>query len=152
MHEQHLRNAIALAQRNVEHEGGRPFGAVLVRNGELLATGVNRVLSTHDPTSHAEIEALRAASASLRQSDLHGAIMYASAHPCPMCLAAMHFARVERAYYAYDLRDAEPYGFSTALLYAALQKPLDDQSLLPLTHMPVRVAELDPYAAWQARH
>jgi guanine deaminase len=149
-HEAHLRAAIELAYRNVREGGGRPFGAVLVRGGSVLATGTNQTASTWDPTAHAEMEAIRSACRALEQSRLPGALMYASGHPCPMCLAAMHLAGIEAAYYAYDQAAAEPFGLSTAGLYAELRKPVEAQSL-PLMCRPVRVEGVDLYAAWAER-
>ncbi|MFT3928486.1 MAG: nucleoside deaminase [Myxococcales bacterium] len=148
MDEGHLRTAIELAQQNAK-AGGRPFGAVLVRDQQVIGRGVNNIARTLDPTTHAEVEALRAACKSLQQVRLPGSIMYASGHPCPMCLAAMHLCRVERVFYAYDQRDAEPYGLSTEALYAELRKPLPEQSM-PVVHLPLRVEGLDPYATWRA--
>src|SRR5690606_15271222 len=88
-----LREAIALALAN-SARGGRPFGAVVVRNGEVIATGVNEIAITNDPTAHAELLAIRAASKALGSPDLSGCTVYASGHPCPMCMAAMRMAGV----------------------------------------------------------
>ena len=88
-----LCEAIELAHANVE-KGGRPFGAVVVKDGEVIATGVNEILSTNDPTAHAELTAIRAASQKLGSPDLQGCAVYASGHPCPMCMAAMRLAGV----------------------------------------------------------
>lgn len=93
-HKQLLREAVYLAQEN-RKQGGRPFGAVLTIAGEVVATGVNNILQTHDVSAHAEMEALRAAYRSLGRPDLKGSKVYASGHPCPMCLAAMVMARVD---------------------------------------------------------
>ncbi len=115
-----LAQAIALARRNVE-KGGRPFGAVVVRNGEIVGEGVNQMLELHDPTAHAELLALRHAGNHLRQTRLEDCVVYASGQPCPMCLAAMRMAGVTRAVYAYSNADAEPYGLSTASIAQALR-------------------------------
>ena len=92
-----LCEAIALAEANME-TGGRPFGAVIVKDGAVLATGVNEILSTNDPTAHAELMALRAASQALGSPNLAGCAVYASGHPCPMCMAAMRLAGVGEFY------------------------------------------------------
>ncbi|WP_233750501.1 nucleoside deaminase, partial [Bordetella bronchiseptica] len=98
--------------------GGRPFGALVARDGVVLARGVNRMLADHDPTAHAELLALREAGRALRSARLDGCVVYASGQPCPMCLAAMRMSGVARAVYAYSNEQAEPYGLSTAALAA----------------------------------
>lgn len=143
-----LEQAIALALDNVE-QGARPFGAVVVKEGEVVATGVNRLLATRDPTSHAELNALRAASQALGTPDLSGCAVYASGHPCPMCLAAMRMAGIGEVVFAYTNEDAEPFGLSTAAVYADLAKPFAQQS------MTIRHVAMDdparPYLAWKHR-
>lgn len=143
-----LEQAIALALDNVE-QGGRPFGAVVVKDGEVVATGVNRLLATRDPTSHAELNALRAASQALGTPDLSGCAVYASGHPCPMCLAAMRMAGIAQVFFAYTNEDAEPYGLSTAAVYADLARPLARQSMA-IRHVAVP-APAHPYAEWRRR-
>ncbi|MBU65772.1 MAG: tRNA-specific adenosine deaminase [Cupriavidus sp.] len=146
----YLREAIRLAQANME-QGGRPFGAVIVRDGQVLATGVNQILTTNDPTSHAELNAIRAASQKLGTPSLAGCAVYASGHPCPMCMAAMRLAGVAEVAYAYSNDDGEPFGLSTAAIYADLAKPFAQQSM-KIAYVPVRLdgAE-DLYAQWQRR-
>lgn len=145
-----LCEAIALAEANME-TGGRPFGAVIVKDGAVLATGVNEILSTNDPTAHAELMALRAASQALGSPNLAGCAVYASGHPCPMCMAAMRLAGVGEVYYAYSNEDGAPYGLSTAATYADLAKPFAEQSM-KISHVPVRLeAHADLYAEWKRR-
>lgn len=145
-----LCEAIALAEANME-TGGRPFGAVIVKDGAVLATGVNEILSTNDPTAHAELMALRAASQALGSPNLAGCAVYASGHPCPMCMAAMRLAGVGEVYYAYSNEDGAPYGLSTAAAYADLAKPFAEQSM-KISHVPVRLeAHADLYAEWKRR-
>lgn len=132
-HRRWLTRAVDLALENVR-AGGRPFGAVLVKDGVLVASGVNRMLATNDPSSHAEMEALRQAGPALGGVDMTGAILYASGHPCPMCLAAAVMTRVSAVYYAFSNADAEPYGFSSAAAYQALGVTLDPPPL-PLTQL-----------------
>lgn len=145
-----LCEAIELARGNLE-AGGRPFGAVVVRNGEVVARGVNEILSTNDPTAHAELVAIRAASQALGSPELAGCAVYASGHPCPMCMAAMRLAGIGEVYYAYSNDDGAPYGLSTAAIYADLAKPFAEQSM-KIRHEPVRPkARLDLYEAWRQR-
>ncbi|HEV7320907.1 MAG TPA: nucleoside deaminase [Ensifer sp.] len=146
----YLAEAVALARRNVEN-GGRPFGAVVVKDGEIVGRGVNEMLSTGDPTSHAELNALRAAARALRSPRLEGAAVYASGQPCPMCLAAMRMAGITEIAYAHSNADAEPFGLSTATIYAELAKPIDEQAMR-FRHVPVDETDAPPlYVAWQAR-
>jgi tRNA(Arg) A34 adenosine deaminase TadA len=144
-----LGEAIELARANIG-TGGRPFGAVVVRDGNVIATGVNEIHRTGDPTAHAEMMAIRAASRKLGSPDLAGSAVYASGHPCPMCMAAMRLCGVTRVAYAYSNDDGAPFGLSTAAIYADLGKPFAEQSMT-ITHMPVRTdgrAEL--YEQWAA--
>ena len=145
-----LRAAIALARANVER-GGRPFGAVVVKDGAIVATGVNEIVATGDPTAHAELSAIRAASRALGSAELEGCAVFASGHPCPMCLAAMRLAGVGEVAYAYSNEDGEPYGLSTAAVYADLAKPLAEQSMM-IRHVPAAMrGEPDLYAEWQEK-
>ncbi len=147
--ERHLRRAIKLARENLMR-GGRPFGAVVVLDGAVVAEGVNEILATNDPTAHAELNALRAAGKALGRPRLDGASVYASGHPCPMCLAAMRMAGVDEIAYAYSNEDGAPYGLSTAAVYAELGRPLAEQSR-PMSYIPVRPeGEPDLYDAWRA--
>jgi len=148
--EAYLRQALELAQANLQ-AGGRPFGAVVVKNGAVIATGVNEIRSTNDPTAHAELMAVRAASRTLGSPNLEGCAVYASGHPCPMCMAAMRLAGVREVYYAYSNEDGAPYGLSTAELYAELAKPFSEQSM-KISYMPVRLeSEPDLYTEWKRR-
>src|SRR5690606_656580 len=122
-----LDQAIKLAFDNVE-EGGRPFGAVVVKDGNIIATGVNRMQADCDPTAHAELLALRAAGKALQSPRLDGCEAYASGQPCPMCFAAMRMAGVENILFAYSSEQAEPFGLSTAKIAAELAKPINEQT------------------------
>ncbi|GGI54886.1 nucleoside deaminase [Oxalicibacterium solurbis] len=145
--EKFLRMAIDLARDNAGH-GGRPFGAVLVKDGAVIATGVNRILSTNDPTAHAELSAIREASAKLGSPRLDGCTVYASGQPCPMCLAAIHLTGIREVVYAYSNNDAQPFGLSSAAVYAQLALPLEQQSIA-ISQMPMGEPEL--YREWQSR-
>jgi len=144
--EDYLRMAVALARENVGRRGGRPFGAVLVRNGEIIATGVNEILATHDPSTHAEMQAIRAATTAQKSPRLDGCIMYASGNPCPMCLALMHMIGFTEVYYSYSNDNGEAYGLSTAKIYAQMATPLSQQSM-KIEHVPLHDGE-HLYAAW----
>ncbi|MBS9759534.1 nucleoside deaminase [Pseudomonas mosselii] len=141
-----MREALELARANIQ-AGGRPFGAVLVHQGQVIARAVNEIHSTQDPTRHAEMQAIRQAAQVLGRARLDGAEIYASGHPCPMCLAAMHLCGIERAWFAYDNDEGEPYGLSTAAVYAQMARPPRQQSL-PLR--PLKPAgESGLYREWQ---
>jgi len=144
-----LYEAIELARGNVR-KGGRPFGAVLVKDGKVVATGVNEIFATGDPTTHAELQAIRVASRVLGSPRLDGCAIYASGHPCPMCLAAMHLTGIREVAFAYSNEEGDPYNLSTAAIYAEMAKPLAAQSL-KTTHIPVRIEDEDPYEMWKAR-
>lgn len=145
-----LREAIALAYAN-QQAGGRPFGAVVVKDGRIVATGVNEISVTHDPTAHAELVALRAASQVLQSPNLAGCSVYASGHPCPMCMAAMRMSGIKEVVYAYSNEEAEAYGLSTAAIYADLAKPFSEQSM----HIQYEPLRPEPYAGlyteWQQK-
>ncbi|MBO8479460.1 MAG: nucleoside deaminase [Bacteroidetes bacterium] len=130
-----MRKAIGLSVRNVAMGGG-PFGAVIARDGEIIATGVNRVTADHDPTAHAEVNAIRAAAEKLGTYDLSGCEIYTSCEPCPMCLGAIYWAHLDRMYYGNDKHDAAMAGFDDAFIYEELElKPeerrLSSRRLLP---------------------
>lgn len=144
-----LRQALELARDNV-HKGGRPFGAVIVKDGEVIATGVNGIHETNDPTSHAELNAIRQASAVLGSARLDGCSVYASGQPCPMCLAAMYLTGITGLTYAYSNEEGEPYGLSSAAIYVDLARPLPEQSI-DARHLPVRLDDGEHlYALWKA--
>lgn len=134
-HRRWLAQAVDLALENVR-AGGRPFGAVLVKDGAVVGAGVNRMMATCDPSSHAEMEALRQAGPALGTVDLSGSVLYASGHPCPMCLAAAVMTRVSAVYYAFSNADAAPYGFDSTATYQTLGVRLDPPPL-PLKQLDV---------------
>jgi guanine deaminase len=124
-----MQQAIALATENVTSGAGGPFGAVVVRNGELIATGVNRVTLNNDPTAHAEVTAIRAACQALKTFQLTGCVVYTSCEPCPMCLAAIYWARCSAIFYGNTAADAARIGFDDSFLYAEVKKPLSDRTI-----------------------
>jgi guanine deaminase len=129
-----MRRAIALAREGMEKGRGGPFGAVVVSTGRVVGEGCNCVTSTFDPTAHAEVVAIRSACAALGRFDLRGCDVYTSCEPCPMCLAALYWARVDRVFYANGREDAARIGFDDADLYREVALPLDQRSL-PLIRM-----------------
>jgi guanine deaminase len=142
----YLQQAIAQAIDGVEaHEGG-PFGAVIVHDGSVIARGRNRVTSLPDATAHAEVEAIRQACAVLGTHSLAGCELYASCEPCPMCLGAIHWARIERVYYAATRWDAAAAGFDDARLHEQLAGAQAQRSV-ELVHVAMAGAEA-PFEIW----
>lgn len=119
-HEDHMRRAIQLSREKMESGSGGPFAAVIVRDGEVIGEGWNRVTSTNDPTAHAEITAIRAACERVGDFSLAGAVIYSSCEPCPMCLAAIYWARISKLYYANTSEDAAEIDFDDEFLYREL--------------------------------
>lgn len=124
-----MRRAISLASQNVKEGLGGPFGSVVVKDGEVIGEGVNRVTSSCDPTAHAEMLAIRAASAKLKNFDLSGCVIYTSCEPCPMCLSAIYWARIERMYYGNTIVEADAIGFSDEFLYKEIALPMRERKL-----------------------
>jgi len=114
--EELMRKAIELSKENVQNGGG-PFGAVIAKDGEIMATGVNRVTDSCDPTAHAEVSAIRAATSKLKDFNLSGYEIYTSCEPCPMCLGAIYWARLDRMYYGNNKTDAKEIGFDDSFIY-----------------------------------
>lgn len=123
---QYMRLAIELSIKSV-NEGGGPFGAVVVKDGEVIAASANRVTINNDPTAHAEVMAIREACQKLGTFDLSGCELYASCEPCPMCLSAMYWAHIDRYFYANDKNDAARIGFDDAFIYTELDKTPDNR-------------------------
>ncbi|MCQ2131842.1 MAG: nucleoside deaminase [Bacteroidaceae bacterium] len=123
-----MKKAVDLAVENVNNGGG-PFGAVIVRDGKIIATGVNRVTPNNDPTAHAEVSAIRAACEKLGTFQLDGCEIYSSCEPCPMCLGAIYWAHIERLYYGCNQRDADEIGFSDEFIYKELALPSSERQL-----------------------
>lgn len=123
-----MQMAIDLSVANID-EGGGPFGAVIVREGEVIATGANRVVPNNDPTAHAEVVAIRNACKELNSFDLSGCTLYASCEPCPMCLSAIYWARIERICYANTKSDAAAIDFDDSFIYDQLRLDYDQRSI-----------------------
>ncbi|MCB9082480.1 MAG: nucleoside deaminase [Lewinellaceae bacterium] len=129
-----IREAIALARWGMEKNQGGPFGAVVVKDGEIIARGNNQVTSTNDPSAHAEVVAIRAACRHLGNFQLTGCTLYTSCEPCPMCLGAIYWARPDRVVYAGSREDAAAAGFDDAFIYHEVSLPISDRSL-PFTQV-----------------
>jgi tRNA(Arg) A34 adenosine deaminase TadA len=142
-HERFLRRAIELAGlAGVEYATGGPFGAVIVKDNKIVAEGMNRVLASHDPTWHGEIEAIRLACITLRSPELTGCTLYTISDPCPMCVAAAYWAKIERIYYSATVEDTLKYGgYDNRFLYRELALP-PEQRRLPLTRLPLAEADV----------
>ncbi|MHB1021062.1 MAG: nucleoside deaminase [Acidobacteriaceae bacterium] len=132
--------ALRLATENVLNGAGGPFGAVVVKNGEIIATGVNTVTASNDPTAHAEVTAIRNACKQLNSFQLDGCEIYTSCEPCPMCLGAIYWARPAAVYYANTHADAADAGFDDSFIYAELPLP-PEQRRLPMTHLELANAD-----------
>lgn len=126
--EQLMREAIWLSEENVTNGGG-PFGAVITRDGKIVATGVNRVTANNDPTAHAEVSAIRAACEKLNTFDLSGCEIYTSCEPCPMCLGAIYWAHIDKIYYGNDKDDAKAIDFDDSFIYDELALPRGERRL-----------------------
>jgi tRNA(Arg) A34 adenosine deaminase TadA len=127
-----MAQAIRMAVENVVAGHGGPFAALVVRDGEVIATGVNQVTSVNDPTAHAEIVAIRAACRALGHFQLTGCDVYASCEPCPMCLGAIYWARPARVFFAASREDAAAAGFDDSLIYSELEKNWNERRI-PMT-------------------
>lgn len=142
-----MQKAIELAYDNTLYKKGKPFGAVIVKDGTIIATGVNDVLATHDPTAHAEMQAIREACKKLESPSLEGCEIYASGQPCPMCLAAIYWTGAKAVYYAYTEQEASAIGMSTRHVYEQLALPYEKQTL-PIRHMDKQSIEQNPFHLW----
>ncbi len=143
-----MRKAIELSIENVA-AGGGPFGAVIARNGEIIATGVNRVTSNCDPTAHAEVSAIRAAAKALGTFDLSGCEIYTSCEPCPMCLGAIYWAHLDRMYYGNNKQDAAAIGFDDAFIYEELDLKPEDRRLQSQVLLPEEA--IQAFKDWQQK-
>lgn len=131
--EHFMRQAIALSKESISLGGG-PFGAVIVKNNKVIGIGQNTVVKSNDPTAHAEINAIRHACQNINSHDLSGAVIFSSCEPCPMCLSAIWWARVNKIYFGNTRKDASAIGFDDAIIYEELHKPIDKR-LLPIEQM-----------------
>jgi guanine deaminase len=148
-HAAFMRRAIQLSREHMQAGHGGPFGAVVVLDGRIVGEGWNQVTGTIDPTAHAEVVAIRAACKQLGRFDLRGATLYTSCEPCPMCLAATYWARVDQVYYANTEADAAAIDFDDAFLYRELALPMAQRSL-PCTPL-LREEALKVFEEWRVK-
>lgn len=143
-----MRRAIALSIESV-NSGGGPFGAVIARNGEIVAEGSNNVTLHHDPTAHAEVSAIREACRKLETFDLSGCDIYTSCEPCPMCLGAIYWAHIDKIYYANDRRDAADIGFDDDFIYQEIAlKPTERTKPSEIL---LREEAIEAFKQWEAK-
>ena len=148
MENKFMKLAIELSEKSVA-AGGGPFGAVIVRDGEVVATGSNSVTLNNDPTAHAEVSAIRAACAAVKNFKLDECEIYSSCEPCPMCLGAIYWARLDKVYYANTKADAKAIGFDDSFIYDELALPRDRRSLPSVPMM--RNEAIRAFELWQAK-
>lgn len=144
-----MERAIALATENVTSGRGGPFGAVIVRNEEIVAAGANLVTLTNDPTAHGEIVAIRNACTALGSFQLHGCQIYTSCEPCPMCLAAIYWARCAAIFYGSSAADAAAAGFDDAFLYEEIKRPASQRRIPATSLLPEKA--ISSFDAWRAQ-
>ena len=143
-----MRRAVALSLENVENGGG-PFGAVIVKDGEIIAEGTNRVTANNDPTAHAEVTAIRAACSFLETFQLNGAVVYTSCEPCPMCLSAIYWAGIDKIYYGNTKKDADEINFGDDFIYEEIAKPYAARRI-PMMQL-LRDEALAAFRAWDEK-
>lgn len=144
-----MSQAIALAMENVRSGKGGPFAALVVKEGKILGQGANLVTLMNDPTAHAEILAIRAACKKIASFELTGCDIYATCEPCPMCLGAIYWARLEKIYYAANSADAAHAGFDDSLIYAEVKKPAAARKI-PMAQL-LRQDALHVFRAWEQK-
>ncbi|RZL13766.1 MAG: nucleoside deaminase [Pedobacter sp.] len=128
-HERFMRMAIKLSEQNVLQSLGGPFGAVIVKNGKVIGKSANMVNTTNDPTAHAEVAAIRLACKKIKSYDLTGAVVYTSCEPCPMCLAALYWSKVDKIYYGNTKKDAAAIDFEDDFIYQEIKKKMENRKL-----------------------
>ena len=143
-HETFMREAIALSEENVKKQLGGPFGSVIVKDGVIVAKSANTVTTTNDPTAHAEIATIRLACQALNTFNLEGCVIYTSCEPCPMCLGAIYWARLDKMYYGNSKADAAAIGFDDQFIYEEIDLKPADRKLKS-----ERILELEALAAFE---
>ncbi len=141
-----MKKAIELSINNMERGGG-PFGAVIVKDGEIVAESANSVTIDNDPTAHAEVNTIRAACKKLETFDLSGCEIYSSCEPCPMCLGAIYWANIDRLYFGNTKVDADEIGFSDDFIYKEIEKPFQERNLKTETMM--RDEAIEAFDIWK---
>ncbi len=148
-HAKHMAEASRISREKMHAGLGGPFGAVIVKNGVVIGVGFNKVTTENDPTAHAEVVAIREACKHLDTFKLDGAVIYTSCEPCPMCLASIYWARLDRIYYANSRYDAARIGFDDEFLYGEIAKDIKDRTL-EMVHLPDDVAAI-AFDEWQEK-
>jgi len=143
-----MRMAIALSEKNVAEGLGGPFGAVIVKGDQVIAASANKVVPSNDPTAHAEVSAIRLACATLNTFSLEGCVIYTSCEPCPMCLGAIYWARLDKIYYANTKADAAAIGFDDQFIYEELDRPIEERKLHVVELL--RDEALGAFKAWES--
>lgn len=144
-----MKQAITLAHEGMKSGHGGPFGAIIVKGEEIIGMGYNKVISSNDPTAHAEVIAIRDACKNLQTFDLKGCVIFTSCEPCPMCLSAIYWANIDMIYYANTRKDAANIGFRDDFLYDELVKPIDNQAK-PAVQI-LRDEALKSFANWETK-
>jgi guanine deaminase len=144
-----MARAIELSLENIRSGRGGPFAALVVKDGNIIAEGTNRVTSTNDPTAHAEMVAIREACKKLGTFELPGCEIYTTCEPCPMCLGAIYWARPARVYFACTAADASKAGFDDSLIYQEIARP-HGQRKIPMTSL-MREQALEAFRAWKKK-
>lgn len=145
--EELMKQAIKLAEEGMHKNQGGPFGAIVVKDGKIVGKGNNQVTSTNDPTAHAEILAIREACKNLNTFVLSDCEIYASSEPCPMCLAAIYWARLKKIYFAATCADAAKIGFDDTLIHAEMKQSLDQR--IVKSQQLLRAEALKVFRAWE---
>lgn len=145
-HQRFMQIAIDLSIQNIK-QGGGPFGAVIVKDGEIVAAMANSVTNDNDPTAHAEVNAIRQAAKKLNTFDLSGCDIYASCEPCPMCLGAIYWARIDNLYFANHKSDAKAIGFDDSFIYDEIELPYEKRKIK--TTQMMREEGLEAFKLWE---
>ena len=148
MKEEFMKRAIELSIESV-NKGGGPFGCVIVKDRKIVSEGSNKVTSTNDPTAHGEIVAIREACKKLNNFNLNGYELYSTCEPCPMCLSAIYWARIDKIYYANTRKDAQKIDFDDSLIYSEFQKDIDKRKI-PMVQM-MRNEALKAFELWDKK-
>ena len=148
-HAKHMAEASRISREKMQAGLGGPFGAVIVKDGEVIGVGFNKVTTDNDPTAHAEVVAIRDACKKLDTFSLTGAVIYTSCEPCPMCLASIYWARLDRVYYANSRYDAARIGFDDEFLYSEIAKDIKDRTM-EMVHLPDDIAKI-AFDEWDAK-
>jgi tRNA(Arg) A34 adenosine deaminase TadA len=148
-HEEFMSEAVQAALKGMNNNEGGPFGCIVVKDGEIIGIGNNKVTSTNDPTAHAEVTAIRDACKNINSFQLDGCIIYTSCEPCPMCLGAIYWARPDKVYYGSNQQDAANIGFDDEFIYKEIPLPYNERSI-PFEQIARKIA-LEPFNKWEEK-